>query len=141
MREDSTDFPQSNKFPSCSELADVGGLASSWVTSTLNCLLLTVLDLDCSGQSMEPGMKIRVRLGPKLLRAGLSEKSLRLEEQILQLIRSSGVNKKQKTHEHRDVKVWRGTPPRVVDNQSVLTWRAPELGLSPLQQLFCLDLI
>ena len=32
---------------------------------------------------MVPGMKIRVRLGPKLLMAGLWEKSLRLEVQTL----------------------------------------------------------
>ena len=47
---------------------------------------------------MAPGMKIRVRLGPKLLRVGLSENSLRLEEQILELFSlKRGVKKTHKT--------------------------------------------
>ena len=58
-------------------------VSSSWVTSTLNCLVLISWALSGSGQSMVPGMKIRVRLGPKLLMAGLWEKSLRLEVQTL----------------------------------------------------------
>ena len=65
-------------------MSEVG--VSSIVTSTLNSLVLISAALPGSEQPKEPGIKIRVRLGPRvLIRFGLSEKTLRLEVQNLEL--------------------------------------------------------
>ena len=68
----------------CVSVSEVG--VSSIVTSTLNSLVFISAALPGSEQPKEPGIKIRVRLGPRvLMRFGLSEKTLRLEVQNLEI--------------------------------------------------------